>query len=127
MNKSEDFMNHLENITRQIPTYFDERNTDWMVFLRDHLNNLRKSSTIHYLDQYQKRIIKFRPEIILELNNIPLKYTYIFLLLNYLSSPFEVTNLDSVYIPDVSKITEIESNFQLNEKSKELRKATKVK
>jgi hypothetical protein len=120
-------MAYLDTITYKIPQNFDANFTEWMVFLRDHITNLRKEAQIISLDAYQQRLIKYRPELILQEYHFPIALTYIFLLVNYLSCPMEVINLDTIYIPDEQKINTLYLDYTLDQKAKELRKTTKIK
>jgi hypothetical protein len=120
-------MAYLQDIQVKIPTNFDSKFTDWMIFLRDHLTLLRSKSTTVELDTYNKRRMKYRPEILIEWYRIPKEQMYIFLMLNYISSPTEMVDFNYIYIPDQELITKMYSDFLLQETGKTIKKPTKIK
>jgi hypothetical protein len=113
-------------LDRHLPANFDDKFIDWMVFLRDNLNMLRKNATSVELDSYQQRIYRYRPETFLDTKHFPIKYMYIFLLVNYIASTSEFYNLNKLYIPRIEDIETLEREFLLQESSKNIKKIGKL-
>jgi hypothetical protein len=117
----------LQAITTKIPKHLKEgHHEEWMQFVHDFIPVLRQLSTLKSVHQYIKRKMKYRPEIITETEPFSNTSLYIFLLMNYLSSPDEFNNIEYVYILNDTYLKRFEKEFTLHLSGKGVTRITKI-
>jgi hypothetical protein len=120
-------MTYLKDIQIIQGSFTDSYSKDWLIFLRDNLKNIREHSSVTNLDQNKLRRMKYRPELILEdYPSYSITYLYVLLLVNYLASPNEFYNIESIYVPSIRYIESLEREYQLQKTASTIKKVTKT-
>lgn len=92
-------------------TKFSNDNYEWVHFVRDHYNRIRRKAVFITIDPYKMHEVHYRLTDFLMEYNIPSEADWIVLMLNQLSSEKDFINLKWMFLPDMQDIQDLREEF----------------
>ena len=101
----------LHSMYRSKLSSYSNYDLDWVQFIRDHYEHLKKKSVAVQLNPFRHDSLKYRLTDFLADNNIPREMGWIILMINQLGSENDFSDLNILLIPDTSDIIHLRDVF----------------